>query len=133
MKTYSSTSALGGGVWSVSRPGRFYTQRKSPLYPLDRRLGGPQSRSGRGSEEKKSKSLPGIEFRSSCRSARSQSLYRLVDKEFAGVFNCATIKKIICFRELENDKIYPRFRWPLAYRDHIPNFSRSTDVLRLGF
>jgi hypothetical protein len=27
---------------------------KSPLYPLDRRLGGPQSRSGRGGEEKNS-------------------------------------------------------------------------------
>jgi hypothetical protein len=27
---------------------------KSPWYPLDRRLGGPQSRSGRGGEEKNS-------------------------------------------------------------------------------
>jgi len=27
--------------------------RKSPYYPLDRRLGGTQSESGRGSEEKK--------------------------------------------------------------------------------
>jgi hypothetical protein len=30
-----------------------YFQGKSPWYPLDRRLGGPQSRSGRGGEEKK--------------------------------------------------------------------------------
>jgi hypothetical protein len=29
-----------------------YPQGKSPRYPLDRRLGGPQSRSGRGGEEK---------------------------------------------------------------------------------
>jgi hypothetical protein len=29
-------------------------QGKSPWYPLDRRLGGPQSRSGRGGEEKNS-------------------------------------------------------------------------------
>jgi hypothetical protein len=29
-------------------------QGKSPYYPLDRRLGGPQSRSGRSSEEKNS-------------------------------------------------------------------------------
>jgi hypothetical protein len=29
-----------------------YPQGKSPWYPLDRRLGGPQSRSGRGGEEK---------------------------------------------------------------------------------
>jgi hypothetical protein len=29
-----------------------YPQGKSPWYPLDRRLGGPQSRSGRGGLEK---------------------------------------------------------------------------------
>jgi hypothetical protein len=29
---------------------------------LDRRLGGPQSRSGRGGEEKNSQPLPGIEY-----------------------------------------------------------------------
>jgi hypothetical protein len=34
---------------------------KSPLYPLDRRLSGPQSRSGRGGEEKNSELPPGIE------------------------------------------------------------------------
>jgi len=31
-----------------------YPQGKSPHYPLDRRLGGPQSRSGHGGEEKNS-------------------------------------------------------------------------------
>jgi hypothetical protein len=35
------TSALDGGEWSASRPGE-----RTPLYPLYRRLGGPQSRSG---------------------------------------------------------------------------------------
>jgi hypothetical protein len=35
--------------------------RKSPWYPLDRRLGGPQSPSGRGGEEKNSHSLSGLE------------------------------------------------------------------------
>jgi hypothetical protein len=50
------TSALDGGEWSVSRP-----QGKSPWYPLDRRLGGPQGRSGRGGEEKNSQLPPGIE------------------------------------------------------------------------
>jgi hypothetical protein len=34
---------------------------KIPRYPLDRRLGGPQSGYGRGSEEKYSQSPPGIE------------------------------------------------------------------------
>jgi hypothetical protein len=33
-------------------PNPFYSQEKSPRYPLDRRLGGPQSRSGRRGEEK---------------------------------------------------------------------------------
>jgi hypothetical protein len=34
-------------------PRPLYPHEKSPWYPLDRRLGGPQSRSGRGNEEKK--------------------------------------------------------------------------------
>jgi hypothetical protein len=38
----------------------------SPLkelqYPLDRMLGGPQSRSGRGGEKKNSQPLPGIQL-----------------------------------------------------------------------
>jgi hypothetical protein len=34
---------------------------KEPLYPLDRRLGGLQNRSGRGDEEKNSQPPPGIE------------------------------------------------------------------------
>jgi hypothetical protein len=34
---------------------------KSPWYPLDRRLGGNQSRSGHGGEEKNSQLLPGLE------------------------------------------------------------------------
>jgi hypothetical protein len=34
---------------------------KSSWYPLDGRLGEPQSRSGRGGEEKNSEPLPGIE------------------------------------------------------------------------
>jgi hypothetical protein len=38
-------------------------QGKSPWYPLDRRLGGPQSRSGRGGEEKNSQPPPAMEPR----------------------------------------------------------------------
>jgi hypothetical protein len=38
-----------------------YPQRKNPWYPLNRRLGGPQNRSGRGGEEKNSQPLPGLE------------------------------------------------------------------------
>jgi hypothetical protein len=43
----------------TSRP--LYPQGNSPCYPLDGRLGGPQSRSGRGGEEKNSQPPPGIE------------------------------------------------------------------------
>jgi hypothetical protein len=38
---------------------------ENPRYPLERRLGGPRSRSGRDGKEKNSQSLPGIEIRSS--------------------------------------------------------------------
>jgi hypothetical protein len=39
----------------MSQP--LYPQEKGPWYPLDRRLGGPQSRSGRGGEEKNSQPI----------------------------------------------------------------------------
>jgi hypothetical protein len=55
------TPALDGGEWTASRPGRFTPRENSPWYPLDRRLGGTQSRSGRGGEENNSQPLPGIE------------------------------------------------------------------------
>jgi hypothetical protein len=42
-------------------PRPLYLQRKNPWYPLDRRLSGPQSRSGRGGEEKNSQPPPEIE------------------------------------------------------------------------
>jgi hypothetical protein len=74
MKTYGGvevelhaflTSALDVGKWVASRPGRFTPGETAPLYPLDKRLGGPQSRSGRGSEEKEVLPLPRIKSRSS--------------------------------------------------------------------
>jgi hypothetical protein len=44
---------------------------------MDKRLGGPRSRSGRGGEEKNSQPPPGIEPQNPDRPACSQSLYRL--------------------------------------------------------
>jgi hypothetical protein len=38
-----------------------YSQGNGPRYPLNRRLGGPQNRSGLGGEEKNSQTLPGLE------------------------------------------------------------------------
>jgi hypothetical protein len=55
-----------------------YLQEKSPWYPLGRRLGGPQSRSGRGGEEKNSQPPPGNETWNPDRPARSPALYRLI-------------------------------------------------------
>jgi hypothetical protein len=48
--------------WVVSfTPRPLYPYGKSPWYPLIRGLGGPQSRSGKGGEEKNSQPLPGLE------------------------------------------------------------------------
>jgi hypothetical protein len=44
------------------KPRSLYLQGKNPLYPLDRRLGGPPSRSGRGGKEQNSDPLPGLEL-----------------------------------------------------------------------
>jgi hypothetical protein len=46
------TLALVGGEWSDSRPGHFIPGERAPQYPVDRRLGGLQNRSGRLGEEK---------------------------------------------------------------------------------
>jgi len=42
------TSALDGCDWSASRSIHFTSTVKSRRYPFDRRLGGPQTRSGSG-------------------------------------------------------------------------------------
>jgi hypothetical protein len=48
-------------TWVIFTPRPLDFQGKSAWYPLDRRLGASQSRSGRGSEEKNSQPLPGLE------------------------------------------------------------------------
>jgi hypothetical protein len=54
-----------------------YRRLKVAQYPLDRRLGGHQSRSGGGEEEKNSQPPPGIKPPNPDHPAHSQSLYRL--------------------------------------------------------
>jgi hypothetical protein len=69
------TSALAGGEWSASRPGRF-TSGEEPQCPLEKRLVAP--RAGLDDVEKrKFLTLPELELRPIGRPARSQSLYRL--------------------------------------------------------
>jgi hypothetical protein len=58
-------------------PRPLYPQGKSPWYPLDRKLGGPQSRSGRGGEEKNSQPPPGIVPKNPDHVAHIPTLYRL--------------------------------------------------------
>jgi len=65
------TAALEGGEGSASRPGRSLPPGKT-RYPLHRRLGGPQGRSGQVR-----KISPPTGIRSPEPSARSQSLYLL--------------------------------------------------------
>jgi hypothetical protein len=56
--------------------GQLYPREKSPQYPLDRRLDGPQSRSGRRGEDK-ILDTTGTRTPTLGRPARSQSLYQL--------------------------------------------------------
>jgi hypothetical protein len=68
------TTSLEGGEGPVSCPGRSLAPGKT-RYPLYRRLGGPQGRSG---QVRKISPPPGFFFRRSPdRPARSHSLYRL--------------------------------------------------------
>jgi len=64
------TAALEGGEWSAARPGRTLPPGKT-RYPLYRRLGGPQDRSGRA------ENLVPTEIRSRTVQPVAQSLYRL--------------------------------------------------------
>jgi len=50
--------ALNGGEWLALCPNHFTPWIKNPKYPLDWRLGGPQSWYGHGGEEKNIPPLP---------------------------------------------------------------------------
>jgi hypothetical protein len=80
MKTYWRGGSITPRILDsgTRRLGISFTPR--PLYPrclLDRRLGGPQSRSGCGGEEKNSQTPSRIEPTNHDHPARTQSLYRL--------------------------------------------------------
>jgi hypothetical protein len=75
--TYVSlTSALAGGEWSASLPGRFTPRERAPDTQWIGGWVGP--RVGQDDvEKKKFLTLPGLELRPLCRADRSQSLHRL--------------------------------------------------------
>jgi hypothetical protein len=56
MKTHLGSESIA--EWSALRLSRFTPGVTAPRYPLDRRLDGPQRRSGRGGKEKKSLYCP---------------------------------------------------------------------------
>jgi hypothetical protein len=64
--------ALDESEWSASRHGRFIPGERDPQYPLDKRLGGPQTRSRNCGGEKDFLPLSGIQPQSS---SPTQSLY----------------------------------------------------------
>jgi len=87
------TTALEGNKGSASRPGRSLPTRKT-RYPLYRRLGGPQGRSGQVR-----KLSPPTGIRSPDRPASNQSLYRLRYPAH-DVNMCRSHKKIIRFSSI---------------------------------
>jgi hypothetical protein len=83
--------------WVVSfTPRPLYPEGKRPCFSLEKRLGGPQSRSGRGGEEKNSHPPPGIEPWNSDHPARSPTLCQVNIRIFRRVF--ATWQR--CLQEL---------------------------------
>jgi hypothetical protein len=86
---------LGTRWWVVSfTPQPLYPQGKNPWYQFDRRLGGPQSPSGRGGEEKNSQPPPGIEPQNPDRPA----LYRLHGTLRHPVRHLIKIRSVVCMR-----------------------------------
>jgi hypothetical protein len=93
MKTYWGSGGITphildfGTTWRKVlsfTPRPLFSRSQNPRYPLDRRLGGPQSRSGRGDEERKSHNYPRRESNPD-RPARSivsvlTELFRLLSK-----------------------------------------------------
>jgi hypothetical protein len=73
-------------------PAALHPREKDPRYPLDRRLGGPQSRSGRRGLKKNPLPLSGIEPRSPDRPARSQTLYCL---SYRGSYTVRTFPNLL--------------------------------------
>jgi hypothetical protein len=88
--------------------GQLYLKGKSPWYPLDRRLGGPQSRSGRCGEEKYSQPLSGLEppiiqlVTQSCTTELSQIPHRTNDL-------CEYIRLIFGFQPRPVLQIFQRY------------------------
>jgi len=93
---------------------------KSPCYPLDIRLGGPQRRSGRSGDQINSKPLPGLEspIIKSVAQLYTAELSRLLilpcypviyiaETPFIGCFSCLQMAGQASFTDLIKQHVYP--------------------------
>jgi hypothetical protein len=114
--------------WAVSFMSRpLYPRGKSPLYPLDRRLGGPQHRSGRHGEVKILATI-GTRTRPFGHPAHSQSLYRL---RYPGswLWDGTKVPNYSCMFLVQKKRSYPSNRsWsPIGLWDvEAPTFSSQS-------
>jgi hypothetical protein len=118
------TTALEGGEGSASLPGRSLPPGKS-RYPLYRRIGGPQGRSGR------TENLAPTGIRSPDRPAHCQSLYRL---RYPAHNNCYSGKSIsITYSEnvfvalviQHAMRMHRIVMWPVRLYKYFPTFSHK--------
>jgi hypothetical protein len=115
------TSTLVATEWSVSHPCRL-TPRERPQHPLDRRLGGPQSRSGRHGE---------LEILDPTWTQKSDSLVQPVASRYTDSLS-------VCTSENNNVFKYPNFYnqcypFPTSEGSHVmvvqlPNLLKLTSV-----
>ena len=103
---------MGSVVSFVPRP--LYPWRKSPRYQLNRRLGGPQSRSRRFGEVHSFFSLPGIELRYLGRPAR----------------NLVSIPIELCIREIPGSNLDPVIGYPGVVRDFTLSLQANARIVR---
>jgi hypothetical protein len=106
---------------------RLYLKRKSPRYPLDRRLGGP--RTGLGDVERRTFfTLPGLELRTPGCRVRSQSLHRLRYPGSSCYFKFQLIHLFIhlrcklfvaCFHKILPTKFYILLSFHMIYTSYI--------------
>jgi hypothetical protein len=94
-------------------PRPLYPEGKIPWYPLDGRLGGSQSRSGRGGEEKNSHSLPGFEppIIQPVDQHYTNELFRLPQNSVTCTFEIHRIVKVL--QTLFPNRVAVSFLWTL--------------------
>jgi hypothetical protein len=115
--------------------GQLHPQGRSTRFPLDRRLGGPQSRSRQGVEEKNSHPPPGSGPRTSDRPTRSQWLYQLSYPSSYFHHFCCLLQIRCTFISRSSYKVHKMkhiWRWCLSVCRQIL-FSKPIDRFLLHF